>query len=335
MSITTFNRERGVVLTLVSGATGTGIGASINFARALAGQYDSSCVLVQAIKTGVFSALSFNLEVSTDGATTWSVLQQWDAISNPATYLYITENDPSSPSPNSVQYRLNCTTFTGGTSVSVNGVLGLTAPGSHNPNTGDTLVDQGLPGAINAPWPVELSDGSAAFGTSSNPLSINNQKVAGTTVSTGNGTTDAGTQRVTLSSDSTGLVKLAAGTNLVGISSSPAETSTVYNGTTALTPLFATLVASSSGATTLIALVSSKKIRVLALSLVANGAVNAKFQSHVTPTDLTGLYYCSANGGIVLPFNPVGWFQTVSGEALDINLSAAVAVGGSITYVTV
>jgi hypothetical protein len=113
------------------------------------------------------------------------------------------------------------------------------------------------------------------------------------------------------------------------------ETSTVYNGTTALTPLFSTIVASASGATTIIALVAAKRIRVLALQLVASGAVNAKWQSHVTPTDLTGLAYLAANGGYVLPYNPVGWFQTVAGEALDINLSAAIAVGGSITYVTV
>jgi hypothetical protein len=34
-------------------------------------------------------------------------------------------------------------------------------------------------------------------------------------------------------------------------------------------------------------------------------------------------------------FGPVGNFQTVSGEALDINLSANVAVGGELTYVEV
>jgi hypothetical protein len=113
------------------------------------------------------------------------------------------------------------------------------------------------------------------------------------------------------------------------------ETSTIYSGTTALTPLFATIVASSSGVTNVLALVGGKRIRVLALQLTANGAVNVKWQSHVTPTDLTGLAYLAANGGYVLPYNPLGWFQTVSGEALDINLSGAVAVGGCLTYVTV
>jgi hypothetical protein len=112
-----------------------------------------------------------------------------------------------------------------------------------------------------------------------------------------------------------------------------AETGTVFSGTTALTPLFALVAVSASG--TVIPLVAAKKIRVLAMQLVAAAAVNVKWQSHVLPTDLTGLAYFAANGGYVLPFNPVGWFQTIAGEALDINLSASVAVGGSITYVTV
>lgn len=109
----------------------------------------------------------------------------------------------------------------------------------------------------------------------------------------------------------------------------------IMDGLTALTPKFAKITASSSGATTIVSAVTSKKIRVLKWSLVANAAVNAKWQSHVTPTDLTGLHYLAANGGIAEPFCPVGLFETVSGEALDINLSGAVAVGGSLVYVEV
>jgi hypothetical protein len=153
--------------------------------------------------------------------------------------------------------------------------------------------------------------------------------VAGTTCDVSAGTKSAGTQRVTLATDQTTL------TNLVGQVSTSAETATVYNGTTALTPSFATVVASASGATSIVSAVASKRIRVLAVQLVANAAVNVKWQSHTTPTDLTGLAYLAANGGYVLPFNPVGWFQTNSGEQLDINLSGAVAVGGCVVYVTV
>ena len=102
---------------------------------------------------------------------------------------------------------------------------------------------------------------------------------------------------------------------------------------TALTPKFMKISLSATG--TVVAAVASKKIRVLGWTLIANGTVNAKWQSHVTPTDLTGLHYFVANGGISVPFSPVGHFETVAGEALDLNLSAAVAVGGSLVYVEV
>jgi hypothetical protein len=112
-------------------------------------------------------------------------------------------------------------------------------------------------------------------------------------------------------------------------------TDTIYSGATALTPKFATIAASSSGNNTLIAAVTSKKIRVLSLSLMSNGTVNAKFQSGAGGTDLTGLYYTAANTGFVLPFNPVGHFETASNTLLNLNLSGATAVGGQITYVEV
>lgn len=46
--------------------------------------------------------------------------------------------------------------------------------------------------------------------------SVNVNQIAGTATSVNNGTTDNGTQRVTLSSDSTGQVKLATGANTIG-----------------------------------------------------------------------------------------------------------------------
>lgn len=100
-------------------------------------------------------------------------------------------------------------------------------------------------------------------------------------------------------------------------------------------PKFAALTASNSGVTTLIPAVAGKKLFIISMSMISNGTVNVKFQSHILPTDLTGLYYLVANTGFVLPFNPNGWFQTIAGEAFDINLSAAIAVGGSITYIEV
>lgn len=157
--------------------------------------------------------------------------------------------------------------------------------------------------------------------------------------------------RIAIPSDMPTLVTSIDGTPTVAVSSEPAlapatdgavaygATGTVYfdngSGFTALTVKQAKISCSSAGANTVVAAVSSKKLRVLAWDLKVNAAVNAKWQSHVTPTDLTGLYYCGAQGDGIARTAGDGTFlfETVAGEALDINLSGAVAVGGSVTYV--
>lgn len=113
------------------------------------------------------------------------------------------------------------------------------------------------------------------------------------------------------------------------------NTKAMLDGATTITPKFAVIAASTSGNNTLVAAVASKKIRVLAYNFIANGSVNAKFQSGAGGTDLTGLKYCVVNGGLVAPFNPVGWFETAVNTLLNLNLSAGVAVGGELTYVEV
>lgn len=114
-----------------------------------------------------------------------------------------------------------------------------------------------------------------------------------------------------------------------------AESNQMTAGGTVVTPKFAAIAASSSGNNTLIAAVTSKKIRVLAVAFMANGTVNAKFQSGAGGTDLSGLFYMVANTGAALPYNPAGWFETASNTLLNLNLSGAVAVGGCITYIEV
>lgn len=113
------------------------------------------------------------------------------------------------------------------------------------------------------------------------------------------------------------------------------ESNQMTAGGTVVTPKFAAIAASSSGNNTLIAAVASKKIRVLAVAFMANGTVNAKFQSGAGGTDLSGLFYMVANTGAALPYNPAGWFETGSNTLLNLNLSAAIAVGGCITYIEV
>lgn len=173
--------------------------------------------------------------------------------------------------------------------------------------------------------PVTVAQGTAANLKAEVTIASAQTLATVTTVGTVTNVTTVGTI--------TNPVGLAAGTNLVGRVAGSDETGTIYSGTTALTPKFAKIVASASGNTSVVALVSGKKIRVLRASFVANGSVNVKFQSNTT--DVTGLWYmtqfASGGGG----YCPVGLFETASGEALNINLSASVAVQGIITYVEV
>lgn len=113
------------------------------------------------------------------------------------------------------------------------------------------------------------------------------------------------------------------------------QTDVLLNDTTALTPKFAIIDAATSGDNTLVAAVTSKKIRVLSLVMVASGAVNVRFESGASGTALSGQMNLAANGGFTLPFNPLGWFETASGTLLNLELSGATSVDGMLTYVEV
>lgn len=103
-------------------------------------------------------------------------------------------------------------------------------------------------------------------------------------------------------------------------------------------PLFAPVVASAGGPTTIVTFASlanaaGMKIRVMAANVIASAPVNVKWQSSTGPLDLTGLAYLTANGGYILPYNPIGWFQTLAGDDLLVNLSGGTPIGGHITYI--
>jgi hypothetical protein len=88
---------------------------------------------------------------------------------------------------------------------------------------------------------------------------------------------------------------------------------------------------SSSGATALVAAVAGAKYRVLSVVVVTTLANAVKFQS--ASTDITATFPLGANGGIVLPFNEHGWFETSVNEALNVNLGTATATGVQIQYI--
>lgn len=102
------------------------------------------------------------------------------------------------------------------------------------------------------------------------------------------------------------------------------------------TVLRATISEDTLGSNELVAAVGGEQIKVLSVLLVASGIVNAKFQSNLT--DLTGaLLLDPAGAGFVLspPANKdMHHFETASGEALNLDLTDDVHVGGFVVYYT-
>lgn len=113
-------------------------------------------------------------------------------------------------------------------------------------------------------------------------------------------------------------------------------TGVVMQGDTERTPVFLAIDAASSGNNTLLAAQGSgNKIRVHQLFLVASAAVTVRFESGADGTALTGQMQFAANGGIVLPFSPVAWFETAANTLLNLELSGAVSVDGGLVYTVV
>ncbi|MCK5608186.1 hypothetical protein KAR91_40265 [Candidatus Pacearchaeota archaeon] len=106
---------------------------------------------------------------------------------------------------------------------------------------------------------------------------------------------------------------------------------------TGQTILRAPIAVSGQGNNELVALVGGEQIKVLSLMLSAAGAVDVRLESG-GGADLTGDVTLAAAGDhfeLSPPANvDMHHFETVAGEALDIDLSAAVYVGGYLTYYT-
>lgn len=113
------------------------------------------------------------------------------------------------------------------------------------------------------------------------------------------------------------------------------QTDVIANDTAMLTPKYAVIDDATSGDNELVAAVANKKIRVLSLMLMAAGTVTARFESSTAGNFLSGEMNLVANVGFALGFNPVGWFETVAGESLNMQLSAAISTDGFLTYIEV
>jgi len=113
------------------------------------------------------------------------------------------------------------------------------------------------------------------------------------------------------------------------------QTDAIMSDTTVLTPKFAIIDHAVSGNNTLVASVTDKKIRVLAVMMVSAGDVTVRFEGGASGTALTGQMNLTTNSGFTLPFNPVGWFETAVTTLLNLELSGSISVDGLLVYVEV
>lgn len=111
------------------------------------------------------------------------------------------------------------------------------------------------------------------------------------------------------------------------------QTDVLMQNLTERTPTFAVIDNATSGDNTIVAAAGSgNKIRVHQAFLVAASAVTVRFESGAGGTALTGQMQLGANDGFVLPFSPVGWFETAANTLLNLELSGAVSVDGCLVY---
>jgi len=205
----------------------------------------------------------------------------------------------------------------------------------HQGGTWTVALAGGATVAVTGTVATTQSGAWAVTATQSDPASLKATVSQGGawTVGLSGGTSVGVSGTVAVTKSGAWSVGLDAGTNLVGKVSAGVDGSTVYNGTAALEPKFVKISAANSGNNAVVAAVADHRIRVLRWGLTAGGDVNAKWRSG--STDLTGARsltrYASAGGA----YCPIGVFQTAKGEALNLNLDAAVAVGGELTYVLV
>ena len=131
-----------------------------------------------------------------------------------------------------------------------------------------------------------------------------------------------------------------ASDNTVAVSGTVADrTDLIYNSATALTPKFAKAnVAASQTDSSIVAAVTSKKIRVLSYTIItAASATNITFNSKPAGagTAISSLKACGVNDGVHASYCPVGHFETVAGEGLTVTTSAGSTTGIDVVYVEV
>jgi len=109
----------------------------------------------------------------------------------------------------------------------------------------------------------------------------------------------------------------------------------VMLGGVGLAPVFVPITIAATADTTLKSAEAGKKIRVLSFCFGKVDAGTISLES-TTSTVLLGPLNVAAGIPLVLPFNPTGWCETVSGELLNLALvTGTLTGGGSFSYVLI
>ena len=95
----------------------------------------------------------------------------------------------------------------------------------------------------------------------------------------------------------------------------------------------------TSGKNVIVQAVTNKEIWVLRCVLMSSGDVTATFHTGQNGSNITGPFPLIASTGFSLPQEEgqyvSSWFKTRVGDALVLNLSASVSVGGVLSYIEV
>lgn len=97
-------------------------------------------------------------------------------------------------------------------------------------------------------------------------------------------------------------------------------------------------VAASQTDSAVVTAVTGKKIRVVSLfAITGASATTVTFNSKPagSGTAISPALAFGANGGVVLPINQDGWFETASGQGLSVTTSAGATTGIEVGYVEV
>jgi hypothetical protein len=95
---------------------------------------------------------------------------------------------------------------------------------------------------------------------------------------------------------------------------------------------YAFINTSASGITNIVPVQTSQRIIVLQCCVITSGANTVTFYTNSGSTAISAGFPLAANGGFVLPFSALGWFQGGIGQTLDFNMNTGVATAVQVVW---